>query len=67
MENRGIVTSDVDEEIIIIEGLELDLDVGGLHDLVDLAVLFAANKLAVFVGKLNLEANFVVESLRGPS
>ena len=66
MENRGIVTSDVDEEIIIIEGLKFDLDVGSLHNLVDLAVLFAANKLAVFVSELNLEANFVVKSLIGP-
>ena len=48
---------------MLVERLELDLDVSSLHDLVDLAVLLATNELAVLVGKLDLEANLVVEAL----
>lgn len=49
---------------MIIERLEFDLDVRRLHDFVDLAVLLPADELSVFVGKLNLEPNFMMESLR---
>ena len=48
---------------MLVEGLELDLHIGCLHDLVDLAVLLATNELAVLIGKLDLEANLVVEAL----
>ena len=34
-----IISSDVDEEIVVVERFELDLDIRGLHDLVQLSVL----------------------------
>src|SRR5260370_3113987 len=34
-----------------------------LHNFVNLAILFAANELAVLVGKLDLETDLVMESL----
>ena len=34
------------------------------HDLVDLAILLAADKLAVLVGEFNLETYFMMERLR---
>ena len=49
---------------MLIERLELDLNVRCLHDLVDLAVLFATNELAVLIRELDLETNLVMESLR---
>lgn len=48
---------------MLVERLELDFHIRGLHDLIDLAVLLAADKLAMLVGQLNLEANLVVELL----
>ena len=48
---------------MLVECLELDLDVGGLHDLVYLAVLLSAYELAMFVGEFYLEANLVMERL----
>ena len=64
LENRPVAASNVDEEVVLVEGLELDLDVGGLHDLVDLAVPLPADEFAVLIRELNLEANLVVEGLR---
>ena len=63
MENGCIGASDVDEEVVLVERLELDFHIRGLHDLIDLAVLLAADKLAMLVGQLNLEANLVMECL----
>jgi len=65
LENRRIIASNVDEEVVVIKRLELDLDVGRLHYFVDLAILFATNKLAMLVGKLDLEANLVMKGLVG--
>jgi hypothetical protein len=65
LENRRIIASNVDEEVVVIKRLELDLDVGRLHNFVDLAILFATNKLAMLVGKLDLEANLVMKGLVG--
>lgn len=67
LEDRPVTSGDVDEEVVLIERLELDLDIGGLHDLVYLAILLAADELTVLVGKLNLEAYLVVESLQSSS
>ena len=63
LQDGRVVAGDVDEEVVLIECLEFDLDVGGLHDLVDLAVLLAADELPVLVRELNLEAYLVVEGL----
>lgn len=65
MENRSIIAGNVDKEVVVIKGLELNLDVGRLHNFVDLAILFATDELAVLVGKLNLEANLVMKGLVG--
>ena len=48
---------------MVVKRLELDLHVGRLHNLVDFAVLFATDELAVLVSKLDLEAYLVVEGL----
>ena len=64
LQHRCIVTSDVNEEVMLIESLELDLDVGRLHNLVDLAILLAADELAVLVSELDLEAYLVMIGLR---
>jgi hypothetical protein len=65
LENGGIITGDVNEKVVVIEGLELDLDVGRLHNLVDLAILFAADELAMLIGKLDLKASLVMKGLDG--
>ena len=49
---------------MFIERLELDLYVRSLHDLVDLAILLAADELAVLVSELDLEAYLVMIGLR---
>ena len=49
---------------MVVERLELDLHIGCLHDLVDLAILLPADEFAVLIRELNLEANLVVEGLR---
>ena len=64
MQNGVVRSSDVDQEVVVVEGLKLDLDVGRLHDLVDLAILLAADELAVLVSELNLEAYLVMIGLR---
>ena len=64
LQDRPITASDVNEEVVFVERLELDLDVSGLHNLVDLAVLLPADEFAVLIRELNLEANLVVEGLR---
>lgn len=63
MKGTRIATSYVNEEVVIIERLELDLDVGRLHNLVELAVLLARDEFSVLVRELNLEADLVMERL----
>ena len=67
MQNGRVVAGDVYEEVVLIERLEFDLDVSGLHDLVDFAVLLAANELPMFIGEFNLEADLVMEGLQAVS
>ena len=64
MDDRAVTPSDVDEEVVIIECLKLDLHVGRLHDLVDLAILLPTDKFAMLVGQLDLEADLMMKGLR---
>lgn len=48
---------------MFIECFKLDLDIGGLHDLVNFAVFLPADELTMLVGELNLEANLMMERL----
>lgn len=48
---------------MLIKRLELDFDVGRLHNLVDFTVLLSTYELAVFVRELDLEADLVMEGL----
>ena len=63
LENGTVAAGDLNVEIVIIQRLEFNLDVTGLHDLVDLSVLLSTNKLAVFVREFYLEANLVLVDL----
>ena len=63
LQDRCVIAGDVDQEVVVVEGLKLDLDVSRLHDLVDLAVLLATYELAVLVCKFNLEADLMVVRL----
>ena len=49
MKRAAIVAGDIDAEVVIVECLELDLDIGCLHYLVDLAVLLPADEFAMLV------------------
>lgn len=62
MQRTSIGASEVDEEVVVVERLELDLDVARL-DLVQLAVLLARDEVAVVVRELELETDLVVEGL----
>lgn len=62
-QNGGVRTREIDKKVVIVERLELYFDGGGLHDLIDLAVLLSRDKLPMFVGELHLKANFVMECL----
>ena len=64
LKDRRVRASNVDQEVVVVESLELDLDIRHLHNLVDFAILLAANELAVLVGELDLEANLMVEGLQ---
>lgn len=63
MKDRGIRASDVDEEVVVVEGLKLDLHVRRLHDLVDLAVFLATDKVSMLVGEFDLELDLMAERL----
>ena len=63
LENGTITARNLNVEIVIVQCLKFDLDVAGLHDFVDLSVLLSANKLAVLVRKLDLEADLVLVDL----
>lgn len=64
LDDRPITPSDVDEEVVIIECLELDLHVGRLHNLVDLTILLPTDEFAMLVGQLDLEADLMMKGLR---
>lgn len=60
----GTVTArNLNVEIVIVQRLEFDLDVAGLHDFVDLSVLLSTDKLAVLIRELNLEADLELVTL----
>ena len=63
LQNRVVRTGDIYQEVVVVEGFELDLDVRSLHDLVNLAILLAADELSVFIGQFDLEAYLVMEGL----
>ena len=50
LQDRSVIAGDVDQKVVVVESFELDLDVGHLHDFVDLPVLLATDELAVLVG-----------------
>lgn len=49
LQDGRIRPGNVDEEVVVVERLKLDLDIRRLHDLVDLSVLLAADKVSVFI------------------
>ena len=63
LENGAVASGNLNVEIVIIQRLEFDLDVAGLHDLVDLSVLLSTNKLAMLVREFDLEADLVLVDL----
>ena len=63
MNGANIIASNVDQEVLIVERLELNFGVCHRHDLVDLAVLLPADKLPMLIRELQLEANLVLEGL----
>ena len=65
LENRTVTTGNLNVEIVIVQSLEFDLNVAGLHDFVDLSVLLSANEFTVLVRELDLEANLVLVDLPG--
>jgi hypothetical protein len=67
LENGTVAARNLDVEIVIVQRLEFDLDVAGLHDFVDLSVLLSTDKLAVLVSKLNLEADLMLVDLSPPA
>ena len=48
---------------MVIESFEFYLDVGCLHNFVDLAIFLSTYEFSVLIRELNLEANFMMESL----
>ena len=63
MKNGTVTTRNLDVEIVIVQRLEFDLDVAGLHDFINFSVLLPANELAVLIRKLDLETNLVLVDL----
>lgn len=59
-----VVTRELDQEVMVVQRLKLDFGVGRLSDLVYLAVLLAADEVAMLVRELEREANLVVEALK---
>lgn len=49
LHDRCIIAGNVNQKVVFVKGLELDLHISCLHDLIDLAVLLSANELAVLV------------------
>ena len=58
-----LCTAHDDIEVVLVEAIEHNLYAAVAHDLVDLAVLLAADKLLVFVGELNLDTHVVLRLL----
>jgi hypothetical protein len=52
---------------MVVEGLELDFNIRSLHDFVYFAILLATDEFTVFVCKLNLESDLMVEGLQSIS
>ena len=63
LENGTVASGNLNVEVVIIQRLEFDLDVAGLHDLVDLSVLLSTDKLAMLVREFDLEADLVLVDL----
>lgn len=63
LENRTVASGNLNVEIVIVQRLEFDLDVAGLHDFVDFPVLLSTDELAVLVRKLDLETDLVLVNL----
>ena len=63
LENGAVASGDLNVEIVIVQRLEFDLNVAGLHDFVDLSVLLSTNKLAMLVREFDLEADLVLVDL----
>lgn len=55
-----LIAAHVDVEVVLVEAIKDDLHVALAHDLVDLAILFATDKLLVLVGKLDLHPHLVL-------
>jgi hypothetical protein len=66
LQDRAVRAGDIYQEVMVVEGLELDFHVGSLHNLVDFAILLPADELPMFVGKFNLEPYLMVERLTIP-
>ena len=63
LENGAIAAGNLDIEIVVVQRLEFNLDVTGLHDFVDLSVLLSTDKFTVLVRKLDLKADLVLVDL----
>ena len=63
MKDGTVTARNLNVEIVIVQRLEFDLDVAGLHDFVDLSVLLSTDKLAVLIRELNLEADLELVTL----
>ena len=63
LENGTVASGNLNVEVVIIQRLEFDLDVAGLHDLVDLSVLLSTDKLAMLGREFDLEADLVLVDL----
>ena len=64
MQCTSIIARNVHQEVVVIEGLELDFHPGHLHDFVDLAILFPRNEIAMLIGQLDLKTDLVMKVLR---
>lgn len=60
-----VVAREIHQKVELVECLKLDLDIGHLHNLVNLSILLSAYKVAMFIGEFDLEANFVTKRLWG--
>jgi hypothetical protein len=63
MDRPGVRPGNIDEEIMFVEGLKFDFDIGRGHNLVDLPVLLPTDEFAIFIGQFELKSNLVMEIL----
>ena len=61
LQSTTIIARDIYQEIIVVESLELDFDICGLHYFIDFTVLLATDKFTMLIREFNLEADFVME------